>query len=316
MAGRQGWQRLEALVARAKQRGFADFTGEDLRALHAVYTQTAADLAFAQTHYPTSSTTTYLNNLVAGAYAQIYTSKPRRVHRIISFLIRDYPRLVRRKAREIALAAAVFLGTSALGFVLPFTNPRLSRSLLPEMFREQIIDKLEKGQAASQVQGSMGAAVSSMIMVNNIQVSFIAFAGGMLLGTLTIYTLAVNGLLLGGLAGTFAKYGFSLPFWSLILPHGILELPAIWLTAGAGLVVGKAIIRPGVEPRSVTIRRGAHDAVRLLMGTVPIFVVAGLVEAFFTPLVLPEWTKLLVAASLGMALAAYLTLAGRASDGV
>lgn len=310
-ANQQVWDNLQSLAEKAKIRGFRDFTGEELRELHSGYTRASSDLAFAQTHYPGSTTTSYLNGLVAAAYAQVYTSKPRRAHRVVKFLVSDYPRLVRARAHEIALAAAVFIATSSLGFVLPFTNPRLSRSLLPEGFRETIVDQLEKGQTISHVKGIMGPVVSSSIMVNNVQVSFFAFAGGMLLGTLTIYMLAVNGLLLGGLAGTFGKYGFSLVFWSLILPHGVLELPAIWITAGAGLAIGKAVVKPGNAPRAVTIRRGANDAVRLLLGTIPIFVVAGVIEAFFTPLVLNEWIKLLVAMALGMALAAYLTLGGR-----
>lgn len=314
-ANQDAWATLESLAKKAREQGFRDFAGDELREMHARYLQASSDLAFAQTHYPDSPTTTYLNSLVAGAYAQIYTSKPRRVHRIIKFLILDYPRLVRARGREIALATAVFLGMTALGYVLPFANPRLSRALLPDQVRETIVDQLEKGQGVAHVKGIMGPAVSSTIMVNNIQVSFVAFAGGILLGTLTVYTLATNGLLLGGLGGTFAKYGFSLIFWSLILPHGILELPAIWITAGAGLVIGKAIVRPGNEPRSVTIRHAANDAARLLLGTIPIFVVAGIVEAFFTPVAVSEWIKLLVAAALGMALAAYLTLAGRRAEG-
>lgn len=309
---REAWTELEELTSKADDEGFKSFSGEELRALHAGYMRAASDLAFAQTHYPASATTAYLNGLVSSTYAQIYTSKPRRLSRVLGFLVRDYPRLVRAKAREIGLAAGIFLLASGIGFGLPFTNPRLSRALLPENFRETIVDQLEKGQAAARVQGQMGPAVSSTIMVNNIQVSFVAFAGGILLGTLTVYTLSANGLLLGGLAGIFAKYGFSLIFWSLILPHGILELPSIWITAGAGLVIGKGIVKPGTEPRSVSLRRAAHDAVRLLLGTIPVFVVAGLVEAFFTPLTIQPWIKLLVAASLGMAFVAYLMLAGRA----
>lgn len=308
-ANQQSWEDLESLTSKARERGFRAFAGEELRKLHAAYMAASADLAFAQTHYPTSATTDHLNGLVAGAYAQVYTSKPRRVHRVVKFLIQDYPQLVRAKVREIGLATAVFLGMAVTGLVLPFTNARLARALLPQEMRP-IIGELAKGKT-SQVEGSLGAAMSSMIMVNNIQVSFIAFAGGILLGTLTVWTLSTNGLLLGNLGGHFAKFGFSLMFWSLILPHGILELPAIWITAGAGLVIGKSIVNPGTEPRSVTVRRAANDAVRLLLGTIPIFIVAGVVESFFTPLELASWIKLLVAAALGMALIAYLALSGR-----
>jgi len=308
-ANQESWARLDALAAKAREHGFREFTGDELQSLHAGYMQASADLAFAQTHYPASAVAGYLNGLVAAAYAQIYTGKPRRVHRVVRFLIQDYPRLVRTKAREIGLATAIFLGTMAGGLLLPFTNARLATALLPTELRP-ILSELEKGRT-SEVEGSMGAAMSSMIMVNNIQVSFIAFAGGVLLGTLTVWTLSTNGLLLGNLGGHFAKYGFSLVFWSLILPHGILELPAIWITAGAGLLMGKAIVNPGTEPRSTTIRRAAHDAVRLLLGTIPVFVVAGVVESFFTPLVIAPWIKLLVAMALGMLLLAYVSLAGR-----
>lgn len=305
------WNRLAELTARGRSGGLRSLTGDDLRELHGAYMQSTSDLAFAQTHYPGSATVAYLNGLISGAYGLVYASKPRRALRMLRFLAVEYPRLVRANIRPIGLATAVFMLASAIGSALPFASPRLARTLLPRQVIE-IADRLRKMPAsADRWPAELGPYLSSLIMTNNIQVGFTAFAGGMLLGTLTVYMLAMNGLLLGGLAGYVAMYHFSLSFWSLILPHGVLELPAIWITAGAGLIIARGIIKPGLEPRSASIRRAANYAVRLVLGTLPIFVIAGFVEGFFTPRAIDPWVKLLVAAALGMALAAFLVLGGR-----
>jgi uncharacterized membrane protein SpoIIM required for sporulation len=311
---RETWERLAASAAEARSAGVAGMGVPALRQMHEDYRQAAADLAYAQTHFPGSETEAYLNGLVAQSHGELYGASPRRLATVWRFIASGYPRLVRKYARPMALSAGLTIGALAVGFLLFYVNYPLARIFLPEMFRDVVVDPSALGQRsadADSVLTALAPVLSAGITANNIQVALMAFAGGMTFGVLTIYALLQNGLLLGVLAASAAKGGFSLQFWSLIVPHGSLELPAIVLSGGAGLVLARALLFPGDAPRMEALRTVGPDAARLILGTVPLFVVAGIVEGFITPRPIDPAIKLGIGLLLGLVLAAYLALAGR-----
>lgn len=312
---RATWERLAASVAAARAEGVATMGVERLRQMHEDYRQSAADLAYAQTHFPGTETAAFLNRLIAEAHGELYGAAPRRLAAMWAFFARGYPRLVRRNVRPIALAAAILFGAVALGYLLAFVDYPLARLFLPQMYRDLAGDPTEQGaRQAQNVLATLAPILSAGITVNNIQVSLIAFAGGMTFGVMTVYSMFQNGMLLGVLAGVFTKAGQALPFWSLIVPHGALELPAIVLAGGAGLMLGRALLFPGDLPRIEALRRVSGEAVRIVLGTIPLFMVAGIVEGFVTPRSYPAALKLGLGALLFAALAAYLLLAGRRGE--
>ncbi len=135
-----------------------------------------------------------------------------------------------------------------------------------------------------------------MIMVNNIKVGILSFALGFTWGLGTIFVLFNNGLMMGVLGAIFAAKGFALEFWSHILPHGVLELLAIFICGGAGLVMAKAVVKPGDYSRRDALLVQGRIALKLVLGTIPLFVVAALIEGFITPSLMPNSGKLTVAA--------------------
>jgi uncharacterized membrane protein SpoIIM required for sporulation len=155
------------------------------------------------------------------------------------------------------------------------------------------------------------AAGASMIMTNNIQVTILAFAGGTLLGIFTLYLLAQNGLMLGIVAGAAQSLGFATNLWGFVAAHGTLELSAIFIAGGAGMQLGWSIIRPGLLTRRAALVRAAQRAALLLLGCIPILVIAGTIEGFLSPSDLPLALKLLVSLASGVLLYSYLLLAGR-----
>jgi uncharacterized membrane protein SpoIIM required for sporulation len=149
-------------------------------------------------------------------------------------------------------------------------------------------------------------------MTNNIQVTFIAFAGGITFGLFTLYVLFMNGILLGSVAGVSHLYDFSDNLWGFVAAHGVVELSVIFIAGGAGLQLGWSILRPGLLTRRAALVVAARRAVQLLFGCVPLLVLAGLIEGFVSPSdVLPLWFKLFVSFSSGVLLYSYLLLAGR-----
>ncbi len=143
-------------------------------------------------------------------------------------------------------------------------------------------------------------------MTNNIQVAILAFAGGLTLGILTVYLLINNGIILGALAAIYYQHGHSYDFWAYIVPHGMIELTAIFIAGGAGLLMGYKILVPGVFSRAMQLRRQALRSVQLLLGTVPLFIIAGTIEGFITPSPIPLDAKYAVALLTVIALVTYI----------
>ena len=148
---------------------------------------------------------------------------------------------------------------------------------------------------------------ASHIMTNNLSVSFTTFAGGISAGLLTIWMLAFNGLLIGVIGAACWQANMSLGLWSFVAPHGVLELPAIFIAGGAGLMLGHGLLFPGLLPRKQSLVLAGRQAVRLVLGIIPLLVVAGTIEGFFSPSAISVTIKFTFAAFLFALLVAYLS---------
>lgn len=308
---RPGWERLAASVTEARSTGVTKLGAARLRRMHEDYRSVAADLAYAQTHFAGGDSETYLNRLVGQAHGELYGSAPRRAAAVWRFLSSEYPRLLRASWPSIALSAALLCGSGVIGYIVSYTDYSLARIFLPEQLREGIGDNFHRTQKVNASLGRLSPVLSAFIGVNNVWVAVLAFAGGMTAGVLTVYAMLQNGALLGVLAGVFSQAHLSLDFWALIVPHGAIELPAIIIAGGAGLRLAGALVFPGDAPRMTALKAVAPQAVRLMLGTVPMFAIAAVVEGFFTPRPFDSALKLAVGGVLAALLAAYWGFAGR-----
>jgi uncharacterized membrane protein SpoIIM required for sporulation len=308
---RPAWERLAASVTEARAAGVTRLGASRLRQMHEDYRSAAADLAYAQTHFAGGDSATYLNRLVGQAHGELYGSAPRRAAAIWRFLAVGYPRLLRASWRPIALAAVLLCGTGLIGYIVSYTDYSLARIFLPEQLREGIGDTFGQTKQANASLGRLSPVLSAYIGVNNVWVAVVAFAGGMTAGVLTVYSMVSNGAMIGVLAGVFSQANLSLDFWALIVPHGSIELPAIIIAGGAGLRLAGALVFPGDAPRMNALKTAAPQAVRLMLGTVPMFAIAAMVEGFFTPQAVDPLLKLAVGGELAALLAAYWGFAGR-----
>ena len=144
-----------------------------------------------------------------------------------------------------------------------------------------------------------------MIMTNNIQVAILAFAGGTLLGVFTLYLLAQNGLMLGIVAGAAQSLGFATNLWGFVAAHGVIELSVIFIAGGAGLMIGKAILMPGDRRRIDALVTNGIEAVKLILGCVPMLLIAGCIEGFISPAPIPAAIKFVVSGMSLLAMTAY-----------
>ena len=273
---RAAWAELQDLLARSADRP-ERLEPDSLLRLGALYRATAADLALARRAFPGDPITAELERLVLRARQAVYADAPPRGS-LRSFLSTGYWRLVRERPGLLAIAAALLFVPQVLGAVWALDDPGAAIGIVPSEYQ----GVGEVGGEAATLSGEDRAAMSSQILTNNIRVSFLAIAGGIVLGLGTAAVLLYNGIFLGAIEGLVIGAGQAGPLFEFIVPHGVLELSLIVVSGAAGLRIGRAILEPGTLTRAQSLRREAGPAMQVVLGSMPWFVLAGLVEGFVT----------------------------------
>ncbi len=303
------WTKLEGLLNQSRQSGLKSLSRSDLQELSLLYRQTAADLAAIREDPGSLHFARYVNQLLVRAHNTIYSGRRASPMKIIAFFAVTYPQAFRRHLKHCALATAIFFVSAVVGAVLTYQNPDFKVKFLGP----QMVDTIEKRQMWTHSIVGVKPMASSYIMTNNISVGFTTFALGISGGLGTIYMMSFNGLLMGVVGMACWLAGMSLQLWSFVAPHGVLELPAIFIAGGAGLRIAQGLLFPGVLPRRDSLARAGSQAVQLLLGTVPILIVAGLIEGFVSPTGLAVSLKFAMAAALFALLVLYLFAMGQES---
>jgi len=311
----EGWRRLSALLDRLLSAGPSRLSVVELEELGRLYRRAASDLAYARAHFNDPDTVSYLNQLVARGHAAIYTPGRPRWSRLWRFLSSDFPRQVREGYVFLALAAIALFGSAGVGAAVAVISPEAASLFVPEQFARALREPELREISPEGLSAGMEALLGSIILTNNIKVGFFSFALGIGLGAGTVYVLLQNGLMLGALAGVMGRGKQGVVFWSLVAPHGGMELLAVCICGASGLVLGWALISPGDLARREALIAAGRRAVPLVLGAMPIFGIAALVEAFVTPARAPAALKLAVGAIGAAAVLAYLGLAGRGAEG-
>lgn len=305
---RNQWARLETLLsARAESDSAAGIEELGWR-----YREATADLAIARRDWPTDPMTRYLNNLVERCHRRIYRRRQRGGQAIWRFYRQTFPRLFRETFRDTVAAFAIVVIAFVLAYAATFIRPSLAESFVPG--GSGVIGTIKQGQTWFDTPPAERPFVSSFIMTNNIRVTLLCFAGGVLLGLPTVLVLLQNGLQIGSIAGLTQVYGIHAALWSFVAAHGFLELSVIFISGGAGLRVARGIIRPGLLSRRQSIAAAGRSATLIACGCVPMLIVAGTLEGFVSPSNLPGWLKLLIGLTTGIMLYSYLFLCGREAD--
>jgi len=312
MRRQAGWEELEELLRRANRSGLRALDGKSLERLALLYRAATADLATAQTRGYDRELLAYLNRLTARGHAYVYSGTADNSNqRIACFFVETFPREVRASGKPILAAAALFVISSVIAYALVIAHPQNIFALLPAAGIPLVTKSLHDSNFA--FDRDLAPIMSAAIITNNIQVAALAFSGGMTLGILTVWELLENGLMTGGLSALFAAKGFGLDFLATIAPHGAIELTAIQISAGGGLLLASAILAPGRLRRIDALRIRARRAGVLIIGVAAMLVVAGIIEAFVSPQRTPIPFRLSFGAVTAAVLAAYFSLAGRQS---
>lgn len=306
---RPDWERLDHLAKQAGQT-LGRLGKVDLRELGALYRQASSDLARVQAVRAEPELVEYLNNLVVRAHGIIYQPEPARLKALTTFFAREFPTLVRQEWRPILLALFVDVLPALWCLLMAALDPSFIDAVAPPGLRE----RLDNGELWVYRINPIKPLASSAILTNNITVTFTFFALGIVFGVGTLWGLAYNGIHFGSIAVLVNQTRMAREFWAFVLPHGVLEIPAIYIGGGAGFILGAALLFPGDLSRKDALVVRGRVAVKLVLGCVPLLIIAGIIEAFFSPLPpssMPIGAKFLVGAALFSLLLLYLLLGGR-----
>jgi uncharacterized membrane protein SpoIIM required for sporulation len=276
---RATWTELEQLVERSGNSP-ARLGPTGVLRLGACYRAVAADLAFVRRRFPSDPIVGQLERLTQrGRHAVYNTTRSRNTLR--GFLTRGYWQRVRERPALLVVAVACLALPTLLAGYWAWRDPGAAGGLAPTAY-QSVTQPRPDGQDLG-VSVDDQSDLAARIFTNNIQVTFLAFAGGILIGLGTLYVLIQNGVLLGAVAGLAIGAGNGRPFFELVLAHGVLELSCIAVAGAAGLRVASAIVDPGTRTRTDALRTETRAAVEIVLGTAVWLVVAGLVEGFLTP---------------------------------
>ena len=293
------WKRLEELTARASKLRLINLTGEEVREFGRLYRRTAADLAIAREEVRDQRLVNYLNHLVARAHGAIYRSESSGFGVFLSFFRYDFPAAFRKSSRFILTSFLAFLLPCAFAVMMCYVDENFADDVAPGMRQ-----KIAAHENWTEQVNEANPFYSSVIQINNIQVTFLAFAGGILAGIGTLYVLVFNGLSIGVVVGLCVRYSFWAPP-IFMAGHGVIELSAIFISGGAGLLIGKALLMPGDLRRIDALVTNGLLAIKLLLGCIPMLLIAGLIEGFVSPSHISPIYKYAISAVSAVVLIAY-----------
>ncbi|PLZ23352.1 stage II sporulation protein M [Fischerella thermalis] len=275
------WLRLEVLLKQAEKKGLKSLPASEIRELASLYRSVSADLARARTQQVSNILIQNLQLLTTRAYTQIYQGSRRQEWQaVLQFYSWGLPSIIQQTFPYIAFAAALFLLGALVAWWYAWQDPSFMSLIVPESMIIKVRDEHELWMGS--IVGIEPLA-SSNIMINNLSVSFGAVAGGITAGAYTAFLMLFNGLLIGAVGTLVGQNNLAYPFWAFVFPHGSIELPAIFFAGGAGFLIGKALLFPGKYRRADALKFYGSLAVQLVFAIVPMLIIAGTIEGFFSP---------------------------------
>ncbi|MET0299378.1 MAG: stage II sporulation protein M, partial [Flavitalea sp.] len=246
------------------------------------FTELVNDLGYAKTFYPHSKVTQYLNGLASKIYLGIYKNKKEDTSRFWNFWKYELPLTVSKYHRHLLYAFLIFTLFGVMAAISAAHDDTFVRGVLGDGYVEMTDENISKGDPFGVYKDKNAITMFVSIALNNIKVSFITFVAGFLLSVGTVWLLFKNGVMLGAFQYYFFAKGLGLQSVLVIWIHGTLEISAIIIAGAAGLIVGNSILFPGTLKRVQSLRNGTKDGLKIMIGLIPVFILAAFFEGFIT----------------------------------
>ena len=263
--------------------------------LSALYLEVTDHLSYARTFYPESKTTQYLNHLASKSHQKIYKTKRESSNRFITFFTEEFPLLMYRYQRELLLSFLVFALFCIVGAYSAATDGAYVRSIMGDAYVNMTLENMAQGDPMRVYKEMNEVEMFMGITINNIKVALMAFIYGVLFSIGSLFIMMRNGVMLGSFQYFFYEKGF---FWESVRTiwiHGTIEISVIIIAGAAGLVLGNGILFPGTYTRLESFKRKIKDGLKIVVSTIPFFIIAGFLEGFVTRHTeMPDWLAIAI----------------------
>lgn len=309
------WKRFEQLVRKFSGLKPAKASSKEVTEFSRLFRELANDLATVRSRGWGGQMETYLNDLVSGGYNAFYRASPGFTKAAVDFLAGGFPRLLRANRWYFVTALVLFFVPLGVSWAVVQNDPRLAARVVPEaqlQLYKQMYKKKDKETEDEYRQRSSEARslMAGFYVQHNTTIAFQCFAGGVLLGIFTVYTLLQNGILIGTIAGYVIAEADAERFLSFVVTHGAFELTAIAVAGAAGLILGNAFIHPGQYTRWEALKVRGLVAIKLAIGAGVMLFIAAMIEGFWSPSPVPAVVKYAVGSMLWVVVALYILIAG------
>ena len=304
------WDELEQLIQRYRK-ARRRMEPADLRRLDSLYRQTTIHLSQVSTRSSDQQLVNYLNSLVSSAHGLIYLPPKRSaLLGFANFLVEGFARSIARNWRFHALSCALLTFGALLAYYLSMNDPQAAYALMPAedvrqpgSSKEQLLQVLRSGRDDG---GGYKFFFASFLFSHNLKVGILALGLGVLAAIPTVLLMVFNGMLLGSFTAIHHQAGITTEFWAWILPHGVTEIGAIVLCGGVGLMLGKAVVSPGIVSRTESLGRAGVEAGIICLGVALMLIFAAIIESFLRQSHLSSGARLAFATATGVFWAFYL----------
>ncbi len=270
---KEKWEKLERMI---------QVENSDPNELSDLFIQLTDDLSYSRTFYQNRTVRAYLNNLTRKIFEKIYINKKAKRKNILNFWKEELPSIVYQSRYELLISLIVFLLAMAIGVFSSVIDPDFSKLILGDQYIEMTMENIESGDPMAVYKKMNQVDMFLGITWNNVLVAFRTFIFGIFLSLGTLLILIYNGIMLGTFQYFFVEKELFLESFLTIWIHGTLEISSIVIAGGAGIVFGKGLLFPGTLTRLQSFQESAVRALKIFIGTVPIFILAGLLESFVT----------------------------------
>lgn len=267
------WQEFE---------GFLDGQNKRADQLNDLFVQITDDLSYSRTFYRNRSVRVYLNGLAQRIFISIYKHRKSRLGRILNFWTDELPVLLYDARKDLLVSFLVFALTFSIGALSSALDPGFAEVVLGEAYIDMTISNIEAGDPMAVYKQMAPFGMSMGITVNNLFVAFLTFVMGVFFSIGSLVLIARNGFMIGAFQYFFIERGLFWDSFLTIWTHGTLEISAIIIAGAAGATMGRGLVFPGTYTRSQAFQRSARRGVKMMVGTIPLFIIAGFVEGFLT----------------------------------
>ena len=271
---KKSWEEFEKIV-KSKQRAHPDKLAE-------LFIQVTDDLSFARTQYPESRTTRYLNDLASTVHLEIYKNKAEEKNRFIAFWKEELPAVMAEVQKPLMYSLIIFLVAGVMGVVSTRYDDTFVRLILGDGYVNMTLENIKSGNPTKVYATESELMMFFFITWNNIMVAFRVFVFGIFASIGTGYFLFYNGLMVGTFIMFFAQEQQLSQALPVIMLHGTIELSSIVIAGAAGFTIGNSLLFPGTYSRLDSFKKGGVQGLKIVIGLVPFFILAGFIESFIT----------------------------------